>query len=116
MGITFTGLWMFDLTVTQMLLESPAESERGIINGVQNSLNKFMDIIKSMLVILLPWPQTFGYLIILSVAFIVGGGISYAVFAKKDRGHLFHFEALKEDVEQNRYQHPELRGDHTFKE
>eukprot|EP00923_Selenidium_pygospionis_P048923 GHVN01084187.1.p1 GENE.GHVN01084187.1~~GHVN01084187.1.p1 ORF type:complete len:200 (+),score=7.00 GHVN01084187.1:150-749(+) len=85
------GLWMSDLTVTQLLLETPAEHERGIINGVQNSLNKLMDIIKFMLVIFLPWPQMFGWLVILSFTFIVIGYIFYAIYSRQIRGHLFDF-------------------------
>ena len=76
---------MADLTVTQLLLETPAEHERGIINGVQNSLNKLMDIIKFLLVIFLPWPQTFGYLIIVSFAFICVGFVLFSVYACQAR-------------------------------
>ena len=44
------GLWSADLTVTQLLLETPKDEERGIVNGVQTSLNRMMDMFKFILV------------------------------------------------------------------
>ena len=40
-------------------------------------MNSFMDTIKFVLVILLPYDETFGYLIIASYAFYVFGFVSY---------------------------------------
>lgn len=82
---------MADLTVTQLLLEGPKDNERGIVNGVQKSLNKVMDLLKFVLVIALPWPQTFGFLVILSFLFIVIGGCLFAVYSRKVRGHIAPF-------------------------
>ena len=36
---TFAGLWIIDLSVTQILQEEVEEDRRGVINGVQDSLN-----------------------------------------------------------------------------
>ena len=74
---------MCDLTVTQLLLEEPDPSVRGAVNGVQNGLNKLMDLLKFVLVIALPLPQTFGYLILASYACIALGLVSYSVYACK---------------------------------
>ena len=57
------GLWVSDLTVTQILQEKVAEEHRGIIGGVQNSMNSAMDTIKFVLVIVLPKNKTFGWLV-----------------------------------------------------
>jgi hypothetical protein len=46
--------------------EQIVEHKRGAIHGVQGSLNMGMDMLKSLLVILFPYPQQFGLLIILS--------------------------------------------------
>lgn len=104
-----SGLWMADLTVTQLLLETPADHERGIVNGVQNSLNSMMDLLKFVLVIVLPWPQTFGILILLSFLFVVAGTCLYALYSRKTRGHLFHFDTYQEDLLRYRFQNPETR-------
>ncbi|XP_022087124.1 solute carrier family 40 member 1-like [Acanthaster planci] len=88
------GLWMFDLVTTQLIQENVHEDERGVFNGVQRSLECSMDMLHFILVIILPAPETFGYLIILSFIFICIGAIFYCVFSFKDRGHLFHPEKL----------------------
>ena len=84
---------MADLTVTQILQEQVEENQRGLINGVQSSLNMFMDMIKFILVIIAPRPETYGILVILSFLFICVGGCFYASYSRKIRGHLFHFQA-----------------------
>ena len=74
---------MCDLTVTQLLLEEPKEEVRGIVNGVQNSLNKFSDLIKFILVICLPKEDTFGFLILASFTCVSSGAVSFTVYACK---------------------------------
>ena len=78
------GLWLADLSVTQILQESVEESMRGSLNGVQGSLNSAMDMVKFVLVIALPDPETFGWLILVSFASICCGAISFGVFASRN--------------------------------
>jgi iron-regulated transporter 1 len=89
------GLWMADLVVTQLMQESVVEMERGVVNGVQNSLNMFMDMLKFALVIALPHIQIFGVHILLSFSFIVIAGFLFAFHSWRVRGHLFHFSKLR---------------------
>merc|ERR1711997_1425586 len=84
------GLWIVDLTITQILQERVEEERRGVINGVQDSLNNSMDLLKCILVILLPDAKDFGCLIILSYVSISSGWLLYAAFSRQQRGHLFH--------------------------
>ena len=86
---------MADLTISQIFLETIVESERGIVLGVQTSLNQLMDMLKFGLVVVLPQPEIFGFLIMISYAFICIGWLLYARFTYKARGHLFHFSKLK---------------------
>merc|ERR1711997_1138527 len=85
------GLWIVDLTITQILQERVEEERRGVVNGVQDSLNNSMDLLKCVLVILLPDAKHFGCLIILSYISISSGRLLYAAFSRQQRGHLFHF-------------------------
>ncbi|XP_046573526.1 solute carrier family 40 member 1-like [Haliotis rubra] len=85
------GLWVADLTITQLFMERVKEHERGKVNGVQNSLNKFMDVLKFILVVVLPQPPVFGYLVIVSFAFICLGFGLYASYSRRARGHLLPF-------------------------
>ncbi len=74
-GITAArfGLWVTDLTITQIIQERVEEERRGEVNGVQGSLNNSLDLLKCVLVILLPRPDQFGFLIFLSFASISSG-------------------------------------------
>ncbi|CAG12022.1 unnamed protein product, partial [Tetraodon nigroviridis] len=75
------GLWSFDLTVTQLLQENICESERGVVNGVQSSMNYLMDLLHFIMVISAPQPQHFGILVIISVLFITTGHTMYFLYA-----------------------------------
>ncbi|KAJ8354410.1 hypothetical protein SKAU_G00219770 [Synaphobranchus kaupii] len=77
------GLWSFDLTVTQLLQENISESERGVVNGVQSSMNYLMDLLHFIMVISAPQPQHFGILVIISVLFITTGHTMYFLYARK---------------------------------
>ncbi|KAL8183742.1 UNVERIFIED_CONTAM: hypothetical protein K2H54_050499 [Gekko kuhli] len=81
------GLWSFDLTVTQLLQENVIESERGIINGVQNSMNYLLDLLHFIMVILAPNPEAFGLLVLISVSFVAMGHIMYFRFAQQTLGN-----------------------------
>ena len=64
------GLWIVDLTINQILQERVAEDRRGVVNGVQDSINNTFDLLKCVFVILLPSQETFGLLIFISFASI----------------------------------------------
>ncbi|XP_069554873.1 solute carrier family 40 member 1 [Brachyistius frenatus] len=80
------GLWSFDLTVTQLIQENVIESERGVINGVQNSMNYLLDLLHFIMVILAPNPEAFGLLVVVSVSFVAMGHVMYFRFAFKSLG------------------------------
>uniref|UniRef100_A0A3B1J916 Solute carrier family 40 member n=1 Tax=Astyanax mexicanus TaxID=7994 RepID=A0A3B1J916_ASTMX len=84
------GLWSFDLTVTQLIQENVAEAERGVINGVQNSMNYLLDLLHFVMVILAPNQEAFGLLVIISVSFVAMGHMMYFRFAFQNlRSRLF---------------------------
>ena len=97
--------------------ERVEEEHRGVVNGVQDSLNNSLDLLKCVLVILLPGADKFGYLIILSYISISTGWIFYAVFSRKQRGHLFHFCRLIPNNNKSDLAHlpffPEPKNDQT---
>ena len=63
-----------------MFLESVAEGERGVVNGVQASLNQMMYMVKFALVTGLPYTHQFGLLVILSYLSVSTGAVLQAVF------------------------------------
>lgn len=82
------GLWISDLSITQVLQERVKEEHRGVIGGVQNGLNQVMNTIKFVLVIILPEQETFGWLIIASFTFVTFGALSYTSYAVKKENRL----------------------------
>ena len=82
------GLWISDLTVTQILQEKVIEEHRGIIGGVQNGMNSAMDTIKFGLIVVLPEDETFGWLVMTSFIFVCFGGISYICYAMLENGKI----------------------------
>lgn len=89
------GLWLSDLTISQLFQETVPEQERGIVAGMQSSFNSILSLLMYFLVIALPKPEHFGLLALMSVCAVGIGGLLYASFAYRIRGHLFHFEKLR---------------------
>lgn len=89
------GLWMSDLTISQLFQETVPEQERGIVAGMQNSFNSVLGLAMFFLVIALPKPEHFGLLVLMSVSAVGTGGLLYASFAYKVRGHLFHLDKFR---------------------
>ena len=86
-----TGIWLFDLSVQQLLQENVKEEERGVVNGVMKSMMCFNDMLNYVLVIAAPRPEDFRILTIISVGMVTLALIFYAAYVRKVRGHLFHF-------------------------
>ncbi|CAL1582665.1 unnamed protein product [Knipowitschia caucasica] len=95
------GLWSFDLTVTQLIQENVMESERGVINGVQNSMNYLLDLLHFIMVILAPNPEAFGLLVIISVSFVAMGHLMYFRFAFKSLGSRLFLSCSPEQKVEN---------------
>ena len=74
------GLWIFDLSVVQIVQENVIESERGVVNGIMSSMNFFNDMIHFLLVTILPNPNQFGYLTIVSFLSVSTAWILFFVF------------------------------------
>ena len=84
------GLWIFDLSLWQLVQERVVEEERGVVSGVINSMNANMDMLHYVLVIAAPRPQDFRYLVVISFVMVSTGLFMYVLFMRKVRGHFFH--------------------------
>ncbi|KAI5058958.1 hypothetical protein GOP47_0025277 [Adiantum capillus-veneris] len=63
------GLWMFDLAVLQLMQESTPEHERGIVGGVQNSVQSFLEMLSFVAGMLISKPKDFDKLISLKIRY-----------------------------------------------
>ncbi|XP_072179772.1 ferroportin-like [Diadema setosum] len=95
-GLVFSriGLWSYDLVTTQLIQEQVRETERGVFNGVQRAMECSFDMLHFILVIVLPCPETYGYLIMVSICFVACGLLCFMVYSRMKRGHLLHLEKL----------------------
>ena len=100
------GLWMFDLSLSQLLQEKVKEEERGVVSGVMNVFIANNDMLHYLLAIAAPDPKYFGILTLISVMFVGCGLLLYASYVHKVRGHLFHiadfYRRIKYDLESHR--------------
>ena len=81
------GLWMFDLAVSQLIQERVIEEERGVVSGVMNAMNSNMDMLQYVLVVIVPRPQDFRYLTLVSYASVSTGLFFYVLYVFRAYGY-----------------------------
>ncbi len=71
------GLWSFDLTMTQYMQQEIPEDIRGVIGGVQNSLNGVFNLMTFVLGLIFSDPQDFHILVSISYCSV---GVAVALY------------------------------------
>ena len=79
-AVSSFGLVLFYVTIHQLFQEFVEESERGVVGGIQNSLNKVFDLIKYLIVFFVPTMPQFGYIIIIGYGAIFTAYILFTVY------------------------------------
>lgn len=75
------GLWVFDLSVSQLMQVYVAKTERGAVNGVQQSLQQLFQMASFGIGIVVSAPEDFGYLMLGSFLVVVIGTIIMSVYS-----------------------------------
>lgn len=88
------GLWMFDLAVLQLMQESTPEQERGIVGGVQNSMQSFLEMLSFVTGMLISNPKDFDKLVYLSYGAVTMSLTLYSLQVYRVRGHLLHLDRI----------------------
>ena len=97
-----TGIWLLDLSVTQLQQENIPEHERGIVGGVQYALNEFFDLSHFIITIFLPRPNEFGYLTLISFCAITTSAIIFQIFVYRfRRRRKVEYETLNGTIQKN---------------
>lgn len=81
------GLWMTDLTITQLMQEQVPTTQRSQVGGVQRALNSLMFLVQLLITIVVPTPSQFGSLILMSFAAALLAFFLYVVFLIKYGWH-----------------------------
>lgn len=81
------GLWVFDISVTQLMQLHVPEDVRGLVGGVQQSLNAFFGMLSFALGILIPDPMNFHYYVEVGYISVGLAVLCYwsGVFARRQR-------------------------------
>ncbi|CAF0976078.1 unnamed protein product [Brachionus calyciflorus] len=81
MALSRFGLWLSDLVIHQIFQENIKESERGVVGGVQWSINTVFDLLKYISVIFFSDIHEYGYLVIMSVMAVSVSFVLYTIYA-----------------------------------
>lgn len=81
------GLWVFDITVTQLMQFHIPDDSRGLVGGVQQSLNSFFGLFSFALGLVLSDPRDFQYFVAVGY-FSVGIAVAcfgFGIFSKREQ-------------------------------
>ena len=91
-----SGLWISDLTITQLQQENVSEEFRGLVGGVQSSFNSILDLLQYILTVIFSRPEDFGILILISFGAVFTGFLFYIVFSIKTGEKMLSKSSLSE--------------------
>lgn len=92
MSVSRIGLWVFDISETMLMQQMVDNSQIGSISGWQHSLCNVFDLSQFVLIAIVSDPNDFIIPATVSLGAVVAASISYTVFVKQERGHLFHIK------------------------
>uniref|UniRef100_A0A0N4ZR78 Solute carrier family 40 member n=1 Tax=Parastrongyloides trichosuri TaxID=131310 RepID=A0A0N4ZR78_PARTI len=74
------GLWLIDISITQLMQENVPEETRSTVFGVQLAICNAFSVFKDLMVLIFPDIRTFGFLIIISYLGVISAFICYSTF------------------------------------
>jgi len=91
MMLSRVGLWAFDLCqLKELQLALASHPRRNSITALQFSLQNIADMLKYVLTIILSRPSQFKFAALTSFLSVVAGAVTYLMYVKRERGHVFH--------------------------
>jgi iron-regulated transporter 1 len=81
------GLWVFDIAITQLMQEYIPSDVRGVVGGVQQSLNAFLGLFSFILGIIIPDPRDFPIYVAAGYGSVGLAMLSYTfgIYTRKDQ-------------------------------
>ncbi|CAD5212479.1 unnamed protein product [Bursaphelenchus okinawaensis] len=97
-GVTIArvGVWIADLSITQLMQENVLETERLTVFGVHTAICQFFSLCKDVLVILFPDSRIFGAFVLLSVMTVMVAYLHYLYYMWRTKNT--DFESVAADT------------------
>ncbi|KAF4556927.1 Hypothetical protein D9617_1g088090 [Elsinoe fawcettii] len=84
------GLWGFDLSAQVLIQEEVEADGRGRFSAVEAGFQNFFEMLAFATTIIWARPEDFEIPAVISAGATAGAAVLYALFVRKERGHLFH--------------------------
>ncbi|KAI1375542.1 Ferroporti-1 [Hypoxylon crocopeplum] len=92
------GVWVFDLTTQQLTQTLVPQHQRSSFAGTENSVVNIFELLGAGAAIAFPRTEQYRWLALASLVSVVIGWIMYAVWVRRRRGHLVHWEKLTQGM------------------
>ena len=94
MALSRIGLWSFDLIQTKQLQTAlDHHPRRNTLTALQYTMQSVADLAKFVMTMILWEPFQFRWAALVSFMSVSAGALVYAVYVKKERGHIAHLPA-----------------------
>ncbi|KAL1853394.1 hypothetical protein Plec18170_005391 [Paecilomyces lecythidis] len=84
------GLWGFDLAVQFLVQENADERTRTRFSSTEMALQNVFELLSFASTIVFPLPEQFKYPVLISYSAVAVATICFAVYVRRERGHLLH--------------------------
>jgi solute carrier family 40 (iron-regulated transporter), member 1 len=88
------GVWVYDMTTSQLTQTLVPERRRSSFAGVENSVVNVFEVLGASAAIAMPRPEQFKWLSLASFLAVLVSWVMYALWLRGQRGHLLHWEKL----------------------
>ncbi|KAG8963024.1 hypothetical protein FRC03_003520 [Tulasnella sp. 419] len=98
MAASRVGLWTFDLIQTKQLQTALASHpKRNTLTSLQIMMQNTAEILKYVIIMVFSKPSEFRWAALASFISVLTGAISYAIYVRRERGHLVHCGCMKRE-------------------
>ncbi|KAI1107694.1 Ferroporti-1 [Jackrogersella minutella] len=92
------GVWVFDLTTQQLTQTLVPQHQRSSFAGTENSVVNIFELLGAGSAIAFPRTEQYKWLALASLVTVVISWVMYAVWVRRQRGHLVHWEKLAQGI------------------
>jgi iron-regulated transporter 1 len=95
LSLSRLGLWIYDLTTTQLTQTLVPQSQASSFSGIENSFIAVFELLQWILALVWSRPDDFRWIACVGAGSVGLATVAYAGWVRAQRGHLVHWERLK---------------------